>query len=451
MNPNNSNKKWAIICVCIYIVSVIALSIKLGCFHESVLLSGDTTVYASRIDKEYINDWSSALYFYEWIFFKRLMFYVGSIVLSGNECVILSGYLALASTVLCSANWLWRLMINSKLYILFLPILLVGELLLLRYSTSLAYLDIIFLACLCLTITIASYIRALQNKSVIAKLFVWAIFLLCLMHLVSFRKNSILIVPFILYWGFVDYGLMVNRWVRMAVSVIISACLYISVNNLIPAIESHPEKPMMISDLKNVDILRGKINGNGNRYTPLLDKEHNSIAAGNLLSWTKDHSYEDLKKTYVSYWKKYPKEMLLASAIIRVQFFRQEHIPQFIKEVIGRHYPEIKKNKKVWVDEQPESYMPYTMLFKFRNLIFIISCAFVLVWFVIQKKICSQKVHLAARGIIVAVVYMLSFLIVTPCCSHRYLVGSYVLCVWGLGLLFLIWLQSKTGKYICLK
>lgn len=433
MNQSNANKKWAIICVCIYIVSVIALTIKSGCLSDASLFHGDPVQYAKSMESAIVGTWLSALYFHEWHFFRYLAQTLFNTEVSGMMCVRLSAILSLTLIVLCSSNWLYRLINYRKFYILFTPVLLVGLLLLVCFSKVLGYIDVPFFAVFCLTLTVASYMRTIKDKSVIAQIFLWLAILVCIAHMLSFRKNSLLIAPFIIYWSVVDCGIIVNRWKSIIVAALLSGGVYLGVNNLIPAGKEHPSTPMLLSDMKNADLLLGKTYGKGNVFTEILHSEHNSIVAGNMGRGVTHEEYLKIEKEYIRYWKEYTQEMLVASAIIRVQFFRQRHLPQWMKNQIECWYPEIKKNPEAWVDEKPEFMHTYAMEYKGRNIVFVISGLLVAGWFIFRKRIKSIEFNTAAGIVAIGVVYVMSFLIVTPCCAGRYLVSASMICLWSMG------------------
>lgn len=433
MNPNNSNKKWAIICVCIYIVSVIALTIKSGCLTDESLFHGDPVQYAKAMEGTTVNTWLSALYFHEWHFFRYIAQTLFNVDVSGKMCVRLSAILSLTLIVLSTSNWLYRLIHYRKFYILFTPVLLTGLLLLVCFSKVLGSIDVPFFAVSCLAMTVASYMRSIKDKSVMVKIFMWLVMLIFVAHMLSFRKNSLLIAPFIIYWSLVDCAIIVNRWKSMIVAGFLAGGLYLGANNLIPAEKGHPSFPMLISDMKNVDLLLGKTYGKGNVYTEILHAEHNSIVAGCIRRGVTHEEYSRIQKEYFSYWREHTKEMLVASAIIRVQFFRQRHLPQWMKDLIEGWYPEIKKNPEAWVDEQPVVVLPYAFEYKARNIVFAVSALLLAGWGIFRKRIKSDEFNMSFRMMAIGVVSAMSFLVVTPCCSGRYLIAGSMLCLWSMG------------------
>lgn len=439
---------------------------------------GDDVFFAfiPAMEREYITDWHSALFYKELIVWKQLVAAaVGcfsepapACELLPAECVNVLSALSPAiarivhnpqSTVAAGAYVLvaiiaYTLIAGCLLYVarrMRVRNRWTGTLLLLSWgggcvmfsccfsNGSLLGVDYMFLACSAVLLWLCMDVR---KRCTFVKC-VWAMFFVIVsVHLCEFRKNALILLPFIcLVFSTCSFPGF-TKLKRVGVSFLLFLLVVSVVKILIPMKlvpqRSHSAYVMVVSDIKMASILTGKYGEEKSlieektgliyqhRTAGLLRAEAgcSSVDDARLMDCINhvridEEQWQVLKDIYTRYWTEYPREMLVIRMLSAYHLFFSVDTPEQLARFLRKLYPHV-KNEQFML---PRGYL-WEDVKNLSQRILLWGGAFfccVLLW-----RRCRRCGYAALdRGILLlyafALLYAASFLIVTPAPMYRYL------------------------------
>ena len=259
--------------------------------------------------------------------------------------------------------------------------------------------------------------------------------LLLLMHLIAYRRNFAVAVPFIMGWLFYmsDWFIQRRMWHKFAiwgmgtVALIFFSLTWVETVFLVQ--KEHPLSPMMESDMRIAAILRGDVNPTVREGYQELKGElaESSISA----YWYKiqEDNWEMFRNLYVKEWKDHPETMCAAGIIQRIQFFSGGHSCQFLKRAVETIYPAVRENDKAW-----EIVAPTVSSFRERLFGLLMAPIGIVMGVIFMKRnlvvpeICSLVIITGS----ISTLYATSYLIVVPTSDARYLAPAYMLSIFSI-------------------
>ena len=254
------------------------------------------------------------------------------------------------------------------------------------------------------------------------------IFLL-LLHLVSYRKNFALSVPFVLGWLFytmnwfreMKWKKQFAVWVTVAFALITFSITWVDV--LFPVEKQHPVSPMMESDVRIAAVLRGEQDAYRQRgiMKTTGKPEETCISACWLV--LPESMWKESLDIYVDEWNRNTETMIAAAIIQRIQFYSGGYSFPFLKDAVESRFPAVRRNKNAWNTIASTVQSPLKRLFWLCMAPICVVFGFVC-W---RREIVSPEIYAA---VIIAgslsTLYSLSYLVVTPTPDARYLSPSYM-------------------------
>lgn len=407
-----------------------------------------------------ITDWHSSLFMYE----GRILTYLLDIAGVENPSFRALRIFWIASeTVIFLSIYIWIKKLStynilfSLLFILYaLAMLIFRQMAYFQYMFS---IDLYFIALLLLAITsplFFSRIRKDKTNDLVILLFSSCIFL----HLLNFRKNAILLIPFLVTYSIMmRYPQLPTRKLiySFVITFLLLPFLY-ATNHLLPARHTHPAIPMVVSDLKISAILRGEEDANrlnlkriGLRYKPheeticpLSGVPGTFDALGKYDAQAAEEQWESLTSYYFESIKKHPKTMMIAKLIQIVQFCSDWYVPVGLRNLLHHHYGTCPPNSPLWESRfsTKETRITYE-----RIVVYILTSIALL--FSIRSwhrdgRSLPLVISLATGG--AAIIYFLSFLPVTPTPDFRYHSPSMLLGIFSILCTVLYRVESYTRR-----
>lgn len=423
----------------------------------------DYCAYARNIDVELVTDWHSPLLLYEGIVVKNVASLFG-ITLSGMQClnvmttvwvIVLMLSISCISSVGCIKNY-WGFALFPL--IIFIIIRFNGG----QHNWG---LDQIFLCALFAMLACILTLYSIKRKWV--KIILVSVILVLLWHCCSFRKNSILIIPFIM--GALCFSSQRYRNISFkkfsGLGLIFSVCFFLLITLVshffIPALKSYPLSPMFLSDIRIAHILNGtqddflsdpmlvkrptgqKVNGAtdyeiGAGTHEYYDRENCDICKKGLGVM---HSSRKVYNMYYQSWGKMPEEMLIAKLIQLAQFYRIDGALAPLKLKLENAYPALKDSRVSWLQKDNSSWI--------RNVWGTFIPMFVIIALALKKiakrdsSFSSFDFFIILLGCI-AMSYFFSYIIVTPTTDYRYIMpsvclGQMVILIWMLRFAHRLW------------
>lgn len=305
-----------------------------------------------------VTDWHSALYMYE----CRAALHCAkalSIPANGISIQIAAYYLHLGILLIFVSCLLYRLICkNLWFFLLSAPLAWSTKLMFAWMQLGLDFFFFVHLTVLCITL---AYVPTSESKG--QRALAWIIIAIALFHAVNFRKNAILLVPFVtLVYTCVTaiakkrFLSLLLKWVL--ITVIFSLLSLKLIAWTLPVIHTHPAEPMLASDLRIAAVLRGEqeqfktaILQSGGSEKNLNHPYKDSLTAywGKELRSAKGrelipHAYG----FYFNHWIHYPGSMFTARLIQVAEFYCGGSLPCG-RPIIEQLYPAINGNPKAWL------------------------------------------------------------------------------------------------------
>lgn len=412
-----------------------------GELYSYVGMTCDASVtYAPIIQGEKeVTNWHSSLYMYE----CRALLCMGnalSLRCNGVNIQIFWYYVHIIA-LLTAISILWYRACLKKTSLIFLILPIVWSFNKLFHSTHLG-LDFFFFVDLSL-LCIAT-ILSLQTKRKLYRIIGWCIVAILLFHVVNYRKNAILLLPFITYLFLSIFtGIRLMRaWGKILIWGTVTTffsliCVY-ALPFCLPVVHQDPISPMLASDVRIMAVLRGEqekfredLQNLGIEEKQLMHPYCNALTA----YWGKEFRQNGClipkaHDIYFGNWIAHPRDMLVSRLIQTVEFYCGGSMP-IGKNIISELYPAIKSNPDAWhyvMEMQPQYvYMRLSILF----------IGIVLTTMLYLKRLKNpQNWTTYDRATFIscttAILYAGSFTLVPPTADERYLAPS----------LFIIWNAS---------
>jgi len=326
----------------------------------------DVEEYFGQIESGNISNWWSVLYMYEcrWIthFFNLLpgiqtdgragMFFFSI----ASACALCASFYIILS--ICHRRCAWLQLVYSCTLCTVIPFLLYNGT---NYNSAyIGNLDYPGTAFLVFAVSLSLLYRARMGwKKLIFLSFTIA---LVMIHVASFRKPFIVLVPFIVFYAALTQISSPSKksythaaFLAVFLSVVFFALSEIS--SSMPNQKKYPVQHMLMSDLKIASILAGEPDYLQQVLMPRIQNElrtepcafpygkyefigHNLIITKKPLS--NDHEWHEFCRAYFDYTIQHPMDMLEARLIKTVQFFTGNHVPMAIRKLIEWKHPQVK-------------------------------------------------------------------------------------------------------------
>ena len=395
------------------------------------LMSGDAVgAYSRGIESGIVSNWHSSLFIYECIALKKAVMFLLGWNLSGIEVLRLAWYgfsLLMLVSMLCletrlvRQGWIWGLAfpccicVSLKLTLADLPV-------------GLDY----FFVCL-LWLMLAALVEYFSSVSTEKRLVWMTVMLFALIHLVSYRKNSAIIVPVLaaclLYsvprFKQLSWPKKLTAWLGSVGLFTIVAFTWVDV--LLPVKREHPLIPMMESDVRIASILRGEqdVFRKQGFYTSVGHPAEKGMVAYWFISQVAENKWSEYVNLYIKEWLTHPDTMITSALIQRAQFYCGGENWNILKKVVESRYPIVKENPLAWsfvVSLTPPLRRAFWICL---SMVSTVVCAILYS----KRKIRLPIFVVCVSSGVMAIVYSCSYLLVVPTPDARYLAPSYMFAV----------------------
>lgn len=408
------------------------------------------TSYTTCIESGHVTNWHSSLLMYECIALKHVAALVFGREFSGTgilwgvwiatTIVMAVAICLLAYTMLKKGSW-WAIALPCCIAVSFKY---VGDL-------SPVGLDYYF-TCLLWCLFAVMFMHFQAGQTMFRGFYLVLIFLL-LLHLVSYRKNFALSVPFVLGWLFYTMNWFREmKWkkqfaVCMAVTFALVSFSMTWVDVLFPVEKRHPLRPMMESDIRIAAVLRGE--QDPYRLRGLMQSEGKPEERCISAYWVAppESMWKESLAIYVNEWKRNPETMSAAAIIQRIQFYSGGHSFPFLKDAVESRFPAVRRNENAWNTIAPTVQSPLKRLFWLCMAPICVVLGFVC-WRreIVSPEICAAVIIAGS----LSTLYSLSYLVVTPTPDARYLAPAHMMSLFSLSVLSFAILETS-GKWIYAK
>lgn len=423
--------------------------------------------YSFIIDKEIVTDWHCSLFMHEAIALKHAIFKLLGKALTGRETLCIMWWIGLCVTIANLSYYLNELFKKSAIFIFTIPFFYYAYLSF--YSMSILTLEEFYLPVLLSCFSLVLVIK--QSKSKLLHHISCFLLLILLAHLCSYRRNSILLIPLFIYFcPFPSFFSSLSRLPKCLFSIIISLVLYYSSNSLVckffPTTHYYAPAPMLATDMRIALLLQGQGDEEALSYLfkgehpqsfeattiyPILFCEDQFIQRDKHLTIQeeirRDKLWHQFCLRYVKEWINNPIDMISARFILALKFYSGDSEPLLGKIWVKMLYPHIQQTHEMW---NPFN-ISYRKKFTFYRLFGVFFSTCYLILFTSFSKV-KQLIFAREMAIVslVNIVYVLSFLIITPAAQLRYLLPTYFI-GWMLLATFLPSAASEAFKSINLK
>ena len=406
--------------------------------------------YAACIESERVTNWHSSLFMYECVVLKHVAAFVCGREFSGTEvlwgvwvatAVLMAVAICVwAYTMLKKGNW-WSVALPFCIAVTFNRV----------DDCSSATLDYYFVCLLwCLFAVMCMHFQAGQAM---CRVFYLVLIFILLLHLVAFRKNFALSVPFVIGWLFytmdwfrkLQWRKQFVVWSTVAFVFIIFSMTWVDV--LFPVRKCHPVSPMMESDVRIAAILRGE--QDPYRQRGLMKSEGKPEERCISAYWVAppESMWKESLAIYVDEWKRNPETMSAAAIIQRIQFYSGGHRFPCLKDAVESRFPAVRRNENAWNTIAPTVQSPLKRLFWLCMAPICVVLGFVC-WRreIVSPEICATVIIAGS----LSTLYFLSYLVVTPTPDARYLAPAHMMSLFSLSVLSFAILETS-GKWIYAK
>lgn len=391
--------------------------------------------YAESIDNGTVTNWHSALFLYECLGIKYLVYHLSDRVLSGVEVLYVAWILLTTIMLVAIINLLYILGKRSAVWLAVFPccVLLSFNRADALFPVGLDYYFVCLIWCLISLIVSSWYTRRKRGR-----IGYIALILVLFIHLVAYRRNVVIFVPFVMGWV-----LYMTEWfrgllLRYKTTIFVVACMLFSVFSLtwvdvaFPVTKLHPLTPMMESDVRIAAILRGEKDPvRLHSFRPTKGETAESCISAYWYAMPED-KWDEFCALYVKEWREHTETMFAASVIQRVQFYLGGLNTSGFKAAVEAMYPAVKENENAWKRVVPFVQSPFKRLFCLC-LAPICIILYIIAWKfdVMAREACITGFFAGCMSSI----YALSYLIVVPTVDARYLAPSYMFALLSTSLL----------------
>ncbi len=438
MNQSNFLHKIAYFTLILFIVGIALIN----CPHRpGAIIEGDAPAsYAPAIELRISHDWHSALFLSECMVLKSFIQLFGA-NLSGMDVLYIIWYISaivLIFALLYAVQTITTLRKNSIMFICSSIILLAVNL---RGYICYLYIDFYFAAALSILLT-CIYLTAKHHQSMKLRLILGVVFIIILYHIINLRKNAVLLLPLLLYiegkYLFPHYG----RLKHALGSVFIAIGLFFASNGIAKYIlsdcKAYPMSIMLLSDLSIASNLRNDyeaqknaiIHATGYELRPRQKLFAASIpyASKTLEQKYGDEQYNQLIRLYAHAWEKHTESLLDAKLLQITQFYLGGYTPQFLIKHFEDKY-QLKGMMRTELTQQ----LNWKEMMSISARLGVEVIALIYTLFLLIKLL--RKTDSFNKGVLytmlLAEIYALSYLIITPTPDFRYQFASTLICTFA--------------------
>ncbi len=427
----------------VLILSIIGVAL-INCPHRpGAIIEGDApAAYAPAIELGISHDWHSALFLTECIRLKAFMQLFG-VYPSGMDILYVIWYISAAVLVfslLYAVRTITKHRASSIIFICSAIFFLAANL---RGYICYLYIDFYFAAALSVLLT-SIYLTAKHHNSAKQRLILGIIFIITLYHIINLRKNAVLLLPLLLYiegrYLFPHRG----RLKHVLCSILIAIGLFLASNSIakyaLSDCKAYPMTMMLLSDLSVAANLRNDYESHKNAIihtTGYEIKPQQKLFAAAIPYDSKtlkqkygDKPYSQLIRLYAQAWREHPESLIDAKLIQITQFYLGGYTPKFLIEYYENKYK--LKGKMRAEFAQPLRWKDFISI---SARLVVESIALIYTLFLIIKLLSKNKPDTFSKGVLytmlLAEIYALSYIIVTPTPDFRYRFASTLICTFA--------------------
>ena len=442
-----------------YLLLLLVLVAILGynCPHRpGAVITGDPVHgYAPLIDSGEVTDWHCALFLHECILLRDAIHTISGCMFSGLDILKLLWYPA---TLLIIGNFLyWARKSTSagKAYIA-VPYL-VSLMLLLHFKGFIMFLclDYFFIALLLTSISLILALHSNNRKWILIILLVFV-----LLHLGQYRRNAAVLLPVLCMLASVAMLPQKGKVKLLLCSLAASVLIYFGGHWLTRTIfttrSTQPTVMMLTSDLLVAASLRGESEEEKAEIyrTSGIEVQHKDplFTAGVPVEWNltyTEQQWSNFMQHYRHSWEQHTGSMLMARALQLTQFFSYGHTSPAMVETATVLYPAAMGKIKNTTN-QLRSIERFTC--SVREIFYTIAIA-LLVYAPFRKRKSSTSTAIMLLTLM-AMLYLSSYILITPTGDDRYHAPAIILLCWAFSLAIAHLFsksqsQQKSPDYTC--
>jgi len=467
---NSSFPRWKIETVAHLIIILICVG-SFSFFFEGSQTGADVRLnHIPAICAGYVSDWHSALFLREMMALRSLGEFLG-FPLTPVQTLDFGAYIALSLSVFSLCCWLHVMMKKDVRFVVLSPLLsgaFAGSVIFLNQK-FLGAIDYYFFSFLLMSITCLIFLRS--KKKVLRVLFCVILFV-SLIHVISFRRNALLMLPFLLYGTWVLLFPQM-RWIRRVILTLISSVLVAFLSSGLSLLltqergRTHSVFVMLVSDLRVASLLRGEEYQEAawlENHTPLMWPlrtqfllradagdacRHSELVDPMGRTLLGEKGWEELSHRYFESWLLHPESMLVARVIQASQFYFGSETLQIVRKWIDSSFPAVHRHPERWILPQPEieSHRAGKLSLAWVAGVLV---AILYGWHGVKRqRVGENQWRFCFFLVLLAFVYEFSFLIVTPAPFSRYRMPSLLLVLFFIPwacLDMLFWRLRRGGK-----
>lgn len=440
-----------------YLILLLVLISILGynCPHrQGAIITGDPVHgYAPLIESEEVSDWHCALFLHECIILRKVVFYLTGHLISGIEVLKLLWYVATLCIILAFLYGTRKAITLGDAYIS-VPYVL-SLLLLFNFKSLILFLciDYFFIALLLIGICIS--LSICERHSKVLQWILVILLLLILLHLGQYRRNAAVLLPILIVIAIHGIYPQLRKTKLYMISFIGSIVLYYGGHSLtraiLPTRYTHPTVMMLTSDLMVAAGLRGETQTEKEIIyrTSGIEVIHKGelFSAGVPVEWNlsySDENWQAYMQHYWESWKKHPSSMIGARILQFTQFFSYGKSHPIVVKAIESIFPQ-SLNK---ISNTSDKLRKIEIFTASARLIFYGAAIAILMYSFRKKRSLTNK-HLPPiyiMLIIMALLYLSSYILITPTGDDRYHAPSIILLCWAFALFLAQNIQRRLNR-----
>lgn len=425
-----------------YILALVLLLLSLTIIDALAIHGGDVgSNYIKATENNYISDWHSSLFYSELVLLNQMVSRVFPD--AGAERMFIWLVRLIVFTQIASFSSLIAvLQKRSPTYTYLIPLWAVSLFLFNLFSRHFSYwgnLEFFFFAVLTLFFP-AGRICAKQDTA--WKIIGIVICTILSIHLLDFRKNSILIMPLIWYAVAVAAFPSIKRWRKVLISVVMSVIsigsTLILTNQIIPSARMHSASVMLVSDIKIAAHLKNQLEDEElwlmencslryparTKYKLRADSENQGVdfrQADVINRYAlSDKQWEILKERYKEYWLENTLEMLWARILSSYHLFVQIETHPYMKQLLMSIYPHVQMEAL----GLPDGVVWENNIITYKRLLIILPCVICVGMYVVFVIKMYRKMSIIDEMMLITIGVMLlyahSYLVLVPAAFARY-------------------------------
>lgn len=413
--------------------------------------SSDTrTTLAQQIHYNILDGWHSSLFLLEGQILNNVIHYFSGTKINALFIIWIIFMLWTHAATISLAYIQHTLILRHWIFTIF-PVANLAAIYNLVTTPYVLGLDYVFTCCTICSIGLVYGIIYKYRSKRIKTILVFFLFIV-LLHTIQYRKQALLIVPFLLYpllpflFSFLQKKSFFKKFtIAIMISCTISCIAHPIFNKVFRVVTNAPVHPMLYSDIRIACELGNQREEYIHEYTP------GNYMIGSLYPsfWYPDNRDKEtsLGKKYLDSLKKRPMEMFAAKCLQMITFYTGAYIPDWTIRSYEYMYPTIKQNDNAWKLPDKATTCMLSNKYSAYTRLLLIVCAGVIWLYCIRKNTKERQENtsldiLITIGCAASFVYAASFCVITPTWDARFLAPSEMLAIMFLSL----WVLSRTGR-----